>query len=140
VSTWARSDVNLQVVKLHLGRKINGAGTRFPVPLEYVFFLLKSHCTYDMNIVSSDGVVTEHLAGAIPTQIGLLAQLTDLQLYDNQLTSASNKTRLIEICCRGAAGDGRTQVLQYSSTRVLEYQGTYTRTYSSTYVRMYMYV
>ncbi len=47
--------------------------------------------------MSSDGFVTEQLAGAIPTQIGLLAQLTELHLYANQLTSASNQTRLIEV-------------------------------------------
>ncbi len=36
-------------------------------------------------------------AGAIPTEIGQLAELVTLDLGDNQLTSASNKTHLIAI-------------------------------------------
>ena len=36
-------------------------------------------------------------AGAIPTEIGQLAELVTLYLYENQLTGASNKTRLIAI-------------------------------------------
>ena len=45
---------------------------------------------------TNEGFVTENaLAGAIPTEIGQLAQLTNLQLWRNQLTGACPKTRLI---------------------------------------------
>ena len=47
---------------------------------------------------TADGFVSENaLAGAIPTEIGQLAQLVRLDLSYNQLTGASNKTRLIAI-------------------------------------------
>ncbi len=47
---------------------------------------------------TADGFVSENaLAGAIPTEIGQLTQLTVLGLLKNQLTGASNKTRLIAI-------------------------------------------
>ena len=46
---------------------------------------------------TADGFVSENaLAGAIPTEIGQLAQLLDLGLSGNQLTGAS-KTHLIAI-------------------------------------------
>ena len=47
---------------------------------------------------SAEGFVSENaFAGAIPTEIGQLAELVTLDLYENQLTGASNKTRLIAI-------------------------------------------
>ena len=46
---------------------------------------------------TDESVPENALAGTIPTEIGQLAELVTLDLYDNQLTGASNKTRLIAI-------------------------------------------
>ena len=50
------------------------------------FFAHIDRLVYESTI---DGLGTENaLAGAIPTEIGQLAQLMDLQLWENQLTGA----------------------------------------------------
>ena len=85
------------MVQLQLGGAIRGAGKRCFSKLPWLQFENESCAgrqSLPLVLVRAINANSKRpcCAGAVPTQIGLLAELTELRLDANQLTSASGKT------------------------------------------------